>query len=84
MVRKAGKGVQKCDYGDIITPMVFGTYYEGKLKKKAEEHFGGWWNSREHFASWLMGKPKATSYSNIVDLFMWYMDKEKELSSLGR
>jgi len=24
----------------------------------------------------LMGKPKATSYSNMVDLFMWYMNEE--------
>jgi len=44
IVRKAGKNEQKCDDGDIIAPMVFGIYHEGKLKGKAEEHYGEQWD----------------------------------------
>jgi len=75
MARKVGKDGPKCDCGDIIAPMVFGIYHKVELKRKVEEHFGGV-GQQESFALWLMGKPKAMSYSNMVDLFMWYMDKE--------
>ena len=50
----------------------------GGLKRKAEECFREKWESENGFAGWLMGKPKGKSYSNMVDLFMWYTDEMKE------
>lgn len=67
-----------CEYADIIAPMVFGMYHEGGVKRKAEECFREKWESENGFAGWLMGKPKGKSYSNMVDLFMWYMEETKE------
>jgi len=76
MARKVGKDGPKCDYGDIIAPMVFGIYHKVELKRKAEEHFGGWWDSRESFALWLM-----SSTYNLHLASGCYSDKKEDKSN---
>lgn len=76
---KAGKKGSKieCQYADIIGPMVFAVYHDVILKARAEAHFGTQLGGNlTAFADWLMGMPRACSHSNLMDLFMWYMETQ--------
>jgi hypothetical protein len=78
---KAGKKGSKIDwqYADIIGPMVFTVYHNIILKARAEAHFGTQLSGTlAVFADWLMGMSSASSNSNLVDLFMWYMETQWE------
>ena len=55
--------------------MVFTVYHDVVLKARAEAHFGTWLGDNIMvFADWLMGAPRAHSHSNLIDLFMWYVE----------
>ena len=69
---KAIDGV-KCEYTDIVAPIAFGIYHEGSIRDKGEKYFNVKWESKHGFAEWLMGKPRERKYSNLIELFMWYI-----------
>ncbi|KAF8124467.1 hypothetical protein EV363DRAFT_1403194 [Boletus edulis] len=74
---KGGKGIN-CEYADIIAPMVFAIYHDPILRQRAETHFQTHWgNTLASFADWLMSMPREESQSNLIDLFMWYFESER-------
>ena len=78
---KAGKKGSKieCQHADIIGPVAFAVYHDVVLRARAEAHFGTWLgDDTTAFADWLMGAPGAHSHSNLIDLFMWYVETQRE------
>jgi hypothetical protein len=68
---KAGKKGSKieCQYADIIGPVVFAVYHNIILKARAEAHFGTrLGGTLAAFADWLMGMPRASSHSNLMEI----------------
>lgn len=63
-----------CEFADIIAPAAFGIFHNNKLRTGAMEHFGQEWPGITHFTGWLIAPPNPGSYSNIIDLVLWYVD----------
>ncbi|KAG6381454.1 hypothetical protein JVT61DRAFT_23 [Boletus reticuloceps] len=76
---KAKKGGEThCVYADIIAPIAFTIYHDMGSKRRAEAQFEvNWGSSLTTFMQWLMGMLREKSYSNLVDLFLWYMETER-------
>ena len=71
-------GAVDCEYADIIAPIAFAVYHDGRLRERAETRFNVHWGpSVSAFAEWLMGTPREKGYSNLVDLFLWYVETER-------
>ncbi|KIK10475.1 hypothetical protein PISMIDRAFT_622127, partial [Pisolithus microcarpus 441] len=65
-----------CKYADIIAPTAFAIFHHSLVKRRAEAYFEVEWAGVGAFADWLMDAPKGKSESNLMDLFMWYMEME--------
>lgn len=71
-------GAVDCEYADIIAPTAFAVYHDARLKERAEARFNVRWGPNlTAFTAWLMGPPREKGYSNLVDLFLWYMETER-------
>ncbi|KIO01671.1 hypothetical protein M404DRAFT_9961 [Pisolithus tinctorius Marx 270] len=74
-VKQQPHGKPTCQFADILAPTAFSIYHHEKLKASAEQHFETKWDTGIlAFSEWLMDKPTKGPYSNLVDLFMWYID----------
>ncbi|KAI6041171.1 hypothetical protein EDC04DRAFT_2893386 [Pisolithus marmoratus] len=73
-----GKGVE-CKYADIVGPIAYSIFHDMSLRRRAEAYFGVEWARDSVFADWLMDLPRDKSESNLIDLFLWYMEVEQKL-----
>jgi superfamily II DNA or RNA helicase len=69
-------GKNDCEFKDIVAPAAFGIFCNVRARTAAEAHFKQKWSSRERFSGWLMGKPASGSQSNLMDLFLWFVDQQ--------
>ena len=75
---KAKKGDKvECEYSDIIAPLAFAIYHHMILRSHAERYFGVTWSNMTMFTNWLMDVPRKDRHSNLIDLFLWYIEMEK-------
>ncbi|KAI6108376.1 hypothetical protein F5141DRAFT_1216120 [Pisolithus sp. B1] len=49
----------------------------GGMQRRAETYFETEWAGLGAFADWLMGVPRDEKESNLIELFLWYMEMEQ-------
>ncbi|KAG1793353.1 uncharacterized protein HD556DRAFT_1443791 [Suillus plorans] len=71
---KAGKELT-CEFADIVAPAALGIFLHHPTQQEAAVHFNqtSMWSSLAKFTNWLIAEPQPGSYSNLFDLFLWFV-----------